>query len=82
MNHKWDKDDECINCGIARTNLPYKKVIRTYSRLINGVWEDVPVYYHGIGWCYGQPHPEDKRTIKIIGFERPDCITHNTPSKT
>lgn len=47
MNHSWDKDNVCRHCGIVRKKRDYRKLLRTYSKLINGVWEDVPVYISG-----------------------------------
>lgn len=72
-NHRWNKDNVCVNCGLHRMRKRYRKVVRTYSKLINGCWEDVPVYQFGTGWLYGTVHPEVDCAVKIIGFERPNC---------
>ena len=76
-NHKWKKD-VCIKCGITRTRKEYKKCVRTYSKLINGVFQDIPVYRYGTAWFYGMPHKEHPNTVKIIGFERPGCVKDHT----
>lgn len=58
MNHQWNKD-VCVNCGITRIKKEYKKLARTYSKLINGVWEDIPIYKYGVGYWYGLPDKKD-----------------------
>jgi hypothetical protein len=72
MNHKW-KDNVCVNCGLHRMIREYRKVVRTYSKLRNGVWEDVPIYQYGKKYWYGTQHEEVKSLVRSIGFERPDC---------
>jgi len=77
MNHKWDKDNVCVRCGIYRTRGGYRKLQRTYSALRHGVWEDIPVYQYGTAWYYGMPHDDCNVLVKAIGFERPDCKNEN-----
>lgn len=62
MNHKW-KDNVCINCGLHREKRDFRKLKRTYSKLIHGVWEDIPVWEFGTAWWYGLKNK----------FNRPDC---------
>lgn len=72
MNHKWE-NNVCVNCGVHRMMQDYRKLERTYSKLIHGIWEDIPVYSYGKKWYYGYPNSDKKEYIKGIGFNRPDC---------
>ncbi len=67
VRHRW-KDDVCVNCGVKRSRAERKKFVRDRSVLINGVWEDSPVFKYDISWLYWK---DDKKGT----FERPDCIT-------
>lgn len=62
-NHKWNKENTCLNCGVHRERKDYKRWLRTETVLRNGVWEDRTVYAYGTMWHYG----------KKYGFERPHC---------
>ena len=62
MNHKWDKNNTCINCGITRE----KKSWRRLMAITNHPPYDHYVY--GKSWAYFfEP--------KIGTFKRPDCKT-------
>lgn len=63
MNHKWD-NDVCLNCGTIRLKKLHRKLVRTYSKLINGIWEDIPIHRENFEYEY------NNKT-----FIRPDCVT-------
>lgn len=73
IHHRWGTDNVCIKCGIARIKKQYKIVARTYSKLINGIWEDIPIYRYGTAWWYGTPNEIHPFTVRSIGFKRPEC---------
>jgi len=73
MNHKWS-GNTCVSCGISRMKKDCKKFVRTYPKLINGVWEDVQVFSFGTAWFYYGPDPKVENLKIAIGFERPECI--------
>jgi hypothetical protein len=78
IRHRWNKDNVCSVCGIARMRVPYKKWIRTYGKLRNGVFEDRNVYQYGTAWWYGAPvDPTFDHLFSSIGFERPECKNKN-----
>lgn len=68
MNHKWNKEtNECTVCGLHRERKEHKKFQRTYSKLINGIFEDIPIYIYNFNWWYGEKNK----------FIRPDCKKQN-----
>lgn len=78
MNHKW-KNNVCIRCGVGRMKVSYKKWVRTYSKLVNGVFEDRDVYQYGRAWWYGKPvDPNVDHLFNSTGFDRPDCHESST----
>lgn len=74
MNHRWNENNVCVNCGLHRMMREYRKVVRTYSALgRDGCWYDKPVYQYGKAWYYGIENKEMKDLIRGIGFQRPEC---------
>lgn len=67
MNHKWNKDNICVNCGIYRTKKSWKRLMSI---------TDFPPHNHyqyGKDWFYAMPNENFNTVAKAIGFERPDC---------
>ena len=67
MNHRWGKDNICLNCGIYRT----KKSWKLRMAITNHPPYDH--YLYGRSWFYAIPSKEFNVVAKAIGFNRPDC---------
>lgn len=65
MNHRWDKNNKCINCGIHR-------VKRTWKRRM-AIVGSKDYYQYGWSWYYGEQLADCEIAIKGLGFERPEC---------
>lgn len=70
MNHKWNKDNVCIKCGIVRERKEYKRWQRVQGVLIHGVWEDKHFYTYGVAWHYGPEHKFDRPECNVVNLKQ------------
>jgi len=66
-NHKWNKENKCVNCGIERKMSEQTSYGLPYSRLgSDGVFYDVTPKKVNLRYCY-------KLINGVWNFNRPDC---------